>query len=295
MAYSKNPNLPRVRMEAVKLVRSGWSTVKVARHLGYSQSAISKWCKRAPEARNKQLIPTESSRPKSHPRALDDEIVSRIIELRKERQQCAEILHHRLEKEGVEVSLSSVKRTLKREGLTRYSKWKKWHQYPEKPLPEAPGALIQLDSMREGVSQGALHAYALIDVRSRFAFACASSKANTHSSIFALEQAKNYMPFHIQSVQSDHGSEFAKFFTKRCLSSGIEHHHSRVRTPTDNAFVERFIQTLQKDCLKRIPHSLTNWQREIPDFLRWYNFERPHMSIEMRTPVEELKLFQAID
>lgn len=277
------------------MIRSGWSTRKVARHFGYTHSAIVKWCKRAPEARNKQLIPTESSRPKNHPRALSDEIVFRIIAMRREKDQCAEVLHHRLEKEGVQVSLSSVKRTLKREGLTRYSKWKKWHQYPEKPLPEAPGVLIQLDSMREGVSEGALHAYALIDVHSRFAFACASSKANTYSSIFALEKAKEYMPFNIRSVQSDHGSEFAKFFTKRCLSFGIEHHHSRVRTPTDNAFVERFIQTLQKDCLKRVRHSLEVWQREIPQFLRYYNFERPHMSLEMRTPVEELKRFQAID
>gem|GEM_PF-5339638 len=28
MAYSQNPHLPHVRMEAVRLVRSGWSTVK---------------------------------------------------------------------------------------------------------------------------------------------------------------------------------------------------------------------------------------------------------------------------
>ena len=30
MAYTQNPHLPRVRMEAVRLVRFGWSTRKVA-------------------------------------------------------------------------------------------------------------------------------------------------------------------------------------------------------------------------------------------------------------------------
>jgi len=39
MAYTTNPNLPRVRMDAVRLVRSGWSTRKVARHLGFNQAS----------------------------------------------------------------------------------------------------------------------------------------------------------------------------------------------------------------------------------------------------------------
>jgi len=34
MPYSKNPYLPKVRMEAVNLVYQGWSTRKVARHFG---------------------------------------------------------------------------------------------------------------------------------------------------------------------------------------------------------------------------------------------------------------------
>ena len=48
MAYNNNPQMPRVRAEAVRLVRVGWSTRKVARHLGFTQSAIVKWMARAP-------------------------------------------------------------------------------------------------------------------------------------------------------------------------------------------------------------------------------------------------------
>lgn len=43
MSYSKNPNLPKVRAEAVKMVRSGQSVRAVARHFGYSHSAVVKW------------------------------------------------------------------------------------------------------------------------------------------------------------------------------------------------------------------------------------------------------------
>lgn len=105
MVYTTNPHLPRVRRDAVRLVRAGWSTVKVARHLGYSQSAIVKWMQRASED-GRRVIPTHSSRPLHHPDALPDEVVLRILALRRERNQCAEILHHRLTQEGVEVSLS---------------------------------------------------------------------------------------------------------------------------------------------------------------------------------------------
>lgn len=285
MAYSTNPHLPRVRRQAVNFVLAGHSTREAARHFGYSQGAIVQWMKRASGDR-RTLIHTKSSQPHHHPHELEEAIVRRIIEIRRERDQCAEIIHHRLERENIRVSLSSVKRTLKREGLTYPSQWKKWHQYPERPLPKQPGMLVQIDSMQEGVAADHLRAYALIDICSRWAYAEARYRVSTHESARFVEAAQEHAPFPFITLQSDHGSEFSKWFTKRCVSHGIAHRHSRVRTPTDNAHVERFILTLQKQCLKRIPNSLQSWRREIPEFLRWYNTERPHMALGMKTPLE---------
>lgn len=80
MSYSKNPNLPKVRAEAVKMVRSGQSTRVVARHFGFSQSTIVKWCKKVPPDVHdfRAGIPTESSRPKHHPKELSDESVAHV-------------------------------------------------------------------------------------------------------------------------------------------------------------------------------------------------------------------------
>src|SRR5436190_6319652 len=134
MAYTTNPHLPRLRAEAVLMVRSGKSVREVARHFGYAHNTILNWVKRALEygEYGRLVIPTRSSRPEHHPNETSPELMSLILELRAERDQCAEVLHHRLEKErGIRVSLSTVKRVLKRHGISRYSKWKKWHQYPE--------------------------------------------------------------------------------------------------------------------------------------------------------------------
>lgn len=116
MSYSKNPNLPKVRMQAVKLLRTGLSTREVARHFGYAQSTIVKWNKKLPPGVYdfRSVIPTDSSRPKHHPRELDDAIVGRILELREQTKRGAEFIHVLLIQEGIKVSLSSVKRTLSR-------------------------------------------------------------------------------------------------------------------------------------------------------------------------------------
>lgn len=289
MAYSNNPNLPRVRMEAVKLARSGWSTRKVARHIGFTHSAVVKWMKRAPDSRQAQVIPTCSSRPYHHPHELSIDLVSAIIAYRRERNQCAEVVFHRMTTDGYMVSLSSVKRTLKREGLTRYSKWKKWHQYPPRPAPKTPGILVEVDTIHDGAYAERLYVYTLIDVCSRWAYALPSPKINTHASLRFVNKARACAPFLFRTLQSDHGSEFSKWFTKRIIERGMSHRHSRVRTPNDNAHLERWNRTLQDECLKRIPRSLKSYKREIPEYLRYYNTTRPHMALGMKTPADIIK------
>lgn len=297
MPYTNNPNLPRVRMQAIELVRMGKSAREAARHFGFSHNAVLNWLKRMPEyGRFGQLvIPTRSSRPEHHPRELSPDIISRILDLRHERNQCAEIIHHRLVKEGINVSISSVKRTLHRLGISKYSRWKKWHQYPERPIPEKPGFLVEIDTVHEGIPSERISAYALIDVNSRWAYAEPVLRANSYATMKFLCGAKEKAPFVFRTIQTDHGSEFSKWFTKIAEHDGISHRHSRVRTPTDNGHIERFIRTLQDECLHRISRDFRVWRREIPEFLHYYNTERPHMGLNYKTPIEIIRWSQAID
>jgi len=293
MAYKINPNLPRLRMQAVELVHQGWSVRKTARHFGFSHNAVLNWLNRKPirGINYSFVIPTRSSRPHHHPNELPKEIIERILELRRERNQCAEILHHRLLQENILISVSSVKRVLKRYHISRFSQWKKWHQYPARPIAEKPGILVELDSMQEGLPSEHLYVYALIDVCSRWAHATPTYQANSLLSAQFISQAKNMAPFQFKTIQSDHGREFSKWFTKFVEYRGLSHRHSRVRTPTDNAHIERFIRTLQQECLNRTIRTLKSWQKEIPEYLHYYNTERPHMGLKMRTPLEVVRSY----
>ena len=290
MSYSKNPNLPKVRAEAVKMVRAGHSTRIVARHFGFSQSTIVKWCAKVPEnVYQYRVIRTESSRPHHHPSELSDEVVSRILEYRYKTRRGADFIHFLLNRDGVTVSLSSVKRTLKRHGLTKYSKWKKWHKYTPRPLPEAPGLLVEADTIHDGHVGHQLYIYTLLDVHSRWAYAEPAQRISAAGGASFVLTAQTVAPFTFQTVQTDHGPEFSKWFTKKLTEKKVTNRHSRVRTPNDNAHLERFNRTIQEECIFRLPRKLEVWNREIPEYLHYYNNDRPHMGIDWLTPVQKLQ------
>jgi putative transposase len=67
--------------------------------------------------------------------------------------------------------------------------------------------------------------------------------------------------------------------------------------PSDNGHLERFNRTIQEECLSHVPRNLKSYQKEIPEYLHYYNYERPHMALDMKTPIKILNQnrCQAID
>jgi transposase InsO family protein len=282
MPYTSNPRMPRVRMEAVKLVRKGWSVRKVARHMGFSPGAISKWVQRAPDDA-RRTIPTRSSRPHHHPDELPLQIVDLIVELRLKRRRCSEVIHYELTKMGIQVSLSSVKRVLKRHHLLREeSKWKKIHKSTPRPEVASPGDLVQLDTIHIHTFTGRrFYIYTLIDVFSRWAHAKVSKRITAGRSVQFLREAQASSPFSFHTLQSDHGSEFSQWFTQH---AGLAHRHSRVRKPNNNAHLERFNRTIQEECLYYLKQDPKVYQEAIEEYLLFYNNERPHLSLNFLSP-----------
>jgi len=286
MAYSNNPNLPRVRGKAVELVLKGWSIRRVARYLGFTHSAVVKWMRKA-KRRGYGAIPTRSSRPRAHPRALPVEIVEAIIKERVGRRRCAEHVYHTLKKKGIEVSLSSVKRTLDRCHLRKSrSPWKRPHDFTERPLAAYCGALLELDTIHIIAPDGSrIYVYTIIGLFSRWAYAEIVEKIGAEASARFIRRAQKMASFRFEMVQTDHGSEFSTRFTHRLQERGMRHRHSRVRQKDDQAHIERFNRTIQEECFDRTEHSISSFKRVLPEYLRWYNEERTHMGINYQTPL----------
>lgn len=289
MAYTTNPTMPRVRMDAVRMVRSGWSQAKVARHMGYRQGTISKWVKRAPSD-GRKTIHTHSSRPKTHPKELSDSIVCAIIAERLKHHRCAIVVHEGLKRQGIMVSLSSVKRTLRRQRLVRTrSPWKRWHDTFPRPIAEKPGDLVQIDTIHIQPRGGQkFYIYTLIDLCSRFAFAKVTRRINTHESLRFVREAEKKAKFAFHTIQSDHGSEFSSWFSENVGVMGITHRHARVRHSNDNAHIERFNRSIQEEWLDHVRKEFNAYKSGVKDYLVYYNQERMHMGINFLTPLQKV-------
>ncbi len=285
MAYTINPKLSVVRMLAVRLVKyRGWSTRKVARHTGFSQSAVVKWCAKDPTGGWRQ-IPTESSRPHSHARQLTPNLVDAIVAQRHKNGRCAEVVHQELLNQGIRISLSSVKRTLDRNHLlVKRSPYKRWHVSLPRPLAEKSGDLVQVDTIHVMLNQRQrFYVYALIDIYSRWGYAWVSERINTWKSMQFVKLAQRKAGFKFMTIQTDNGSEFSTYFSENIKTV---HRHSRVRRPNDNGHVERFIRTLQEECLNKVLSTPADYQGALNNYLPYYNQERLHLGINLLTPIQ---------
>ena len=283
MSYTLNPQLPKLRAQAVEQVRSGTSMRDVAGHYGFQPSTVSRWCSRAPAGRC-LVIPTRSSRPHRHPKRLAPEISLRIKQLRLSlKGRCAEVIQKHLTEEGIVVHRITVQRELDRLGLTKKrSPWKRYHVPLSRPEVHNPGDLVQVDSIFiVPLKRVRFYVYTLLDVYSRWAYAKVSLRLNTYQSLRFVRLAQQRAPFDFTLLQSDSGQEFSTYFTEQVR---LPHRHSRVRTPNDNAHLERFNRTLQDECLRQVTSRPEDYQKAITGYLPYYNQKRLHLGLNLKTP-----------
>jgi transposase InsO family protein len=101
------------------------------------------------------------------------------------------------------------------------------------------------------------------------------------------------LPFKIERVQTDNGSEFQSAFHLHLLDQGIEHHYIRPRTPSLNGKVERSHRIDAEEFYRLLDgviiddtHLFNDKLQELEDY---YNYHRPHGRLGGKTPYERLK------
>ena len=123
-----------------------------------------------------------------------------------------------------------------------------------------------------------------------------TGKASTAAS--ALEQAliarfgtlgKVTEPF---LLRSDNGLVFtSRYFTALVKSYGMQQEFITPHCPQQNGMVERVIRSLKEQCVHRHRfESLQHASRLIGDWIGFYNHQRPHQALNMKTPAEAFAL-----
>lgn len=287
MSYVTSPYAPRARRAAVNLViKSGWSAAAAARHVGVHRSTVGRWLVKARSVHGTMYLYNASARPKTSPRALDQRTVNQICILRHTLGRCAPVIHAHLAELGVHVSLSSVQRTFKRQGLLRpRSKWARFRPSVPRPRVERPGDLVETDTVHYVWPDGRrAYLYTVIDVCSRWAHVEYHPRVKPEIAAGVVLRAQEQADFAFRMVQSDNGPEYSKWFTDRLQAAGIASRHSRVRRPNDNAHIERFNRTIQEECFGGLRPQAASAAWILTEYLRYYNEARLHLGIGLQTP-----------
>lgn len=276
--------MPRIRREAARLVFKGWTARKVGRHFGFHHTAVMKWVAQARKIGD-VAIPTRSSRPHGHSRQLSKEVVRTIINTRKAHNRYAVVVHEELKRKGVQVSLSSVKRTLDRNYLTKKrSIFKRYHPHQDRPKPFQPGDWVELDTIHLMTGEKTrIYVFVLIDVFSRWAYARCYPKMSGRIALNFVRKAQKEASFEFKMLQSDHGPEFGAWFVEQVKKN---HRYTRIGKPNDNAHIERLNRTLQEECVDKIPRRVHAINCALAKYLKYYNYERLHTGINFLTPMQ---------
>lgn len=319
MAYSINPNLPKARAIAMKLlIVEGLPSTIVANKCGVHRITIYRWKKKWDKlnkhiewhnhnrpsrvlglksryARCKWNIPTLSSRPYSSPKAIPEYIVQLVLKVRHKLKRCAEVVwHHLVTVLGVSISLSSVRRILWRSGVARGRKNRVRRDNPNRPVVTKPGELVQTDTIHhvDPKTGRRLYYYTVVDLYTRMAYTILEPKLRQGLAVQAVLEAQRQWGFTISMVQADNGPEYSRYFEQQMKRSGIQTRHSRLHRPNDNAHIERFNRTIQTECIgyywnRSVP--LQSQQDKLKAYLEYYNTKRVHLGIQLLTPMQMLQ------
>ena len=162
---------------------------------------------------------------------------------------------------------------------------------PDKRHPTEPGAMIQIDTVHIRPPAGPQRRqFTAVDVVSRYAVLGVRSQATAGTAAAFLDELVARMPFPVQAVQVDGGSEFMAAFEQACQHRGIALYVLPPRSPKLNGRVERLNGTCRREFWEWYdgPLDLPELTTALRAFEVFYNHERLHQALGYRTPASTL-------
>lgn len=165
-------------------------------------------------------LENKSTRPKSNPNETPIRIKERVIELRKDKKECAKKLAWYLKDEGIKIHKRTVGKIIKTEGLTRKYRTKKIKYHYVRIMPKQ-GELVEIDvKYVPGRIKGIrCYQFTAIEVASRWRYLQIYDDCSTNSAMKFLKEVINIAPFKIQAIKTDNASIFTNRYTGYAKSS----------------------------------------------------------------------------
>jgi transposase InsO family protein len=270
---------------------------KVCRYFGISRQTYYSWKARFEKDGEPGLVNNKPC-PQNPKMRVPQEIEEKIVYLRRTYHLGPERIYLFIGRYHPEmkVSESSVYRALRRHGLNRLPRNAKrrtvlTHRYEK----QVPGHHIQVDvkflsfKSPEGKPIKRFQ-YTAIDDATRIRALRIYERHNQKTAIKFIDHVIEKFPFRIHTVRTDNGHEFQAQFHWHVEDLGIRHVYIKPRTPRLNGKVERSHRTDDLEFYQLLSYTDDiDLNEKLKVWENYYNFDRPHGSLNGKSPYEVLK------
>jgi len=279
----------------------------LARVFPHGKRTLERWIANYKEFGEQGLEP-KSTRPKTNPNETSIRIKERIVELRKDKKQCAIKIMWDLEEEGIYLHKNTIQKIIKKEGLTRKYRTRKANpNYIRASLKKGELVEIDIKFVPDRIKGQRAYQFTAIDCATRWRYLQAYDDASSHSAICFLRELIKIADFEIKAVKTDNGSCFTNRYTGYnkstdplnprlhgfdlvCQEFGIPHYLIDPGKPQQNSFVERshredqekFYEQVKFKSFKDFKYKLRLWNM--------YSNNTKHCGLDGKTPNQMLKL-----
>jgi transposase InsO family protein len=191
-----------------------------------------------------------------------------------------------LRKLGVRVSATAIRSLLRRHGLTPAPR-REGPSWKEFLACQASGIMACDFFTVESVWLRTLYVLFFIELSTRRVHLAGVSAHPC--SAWVTQQARNLAIEgrlgEIRFLIRDRDAKFSGPFDEVFRTEGVRVIRTPIRSPKANAFAERFVKTVRRECLDHLLiFEGRHLQRTLREYLRHYNEERPHRGLSLETP-----------
>jgi transposase InsO family protein len=218
-----------------------------------------------------------------------NELVELIVRLGRENRRwgCVRI-QGELRKLGIRVSASSIRRILRRHGLSPAPRsGPTWSEF----LRSQAQSVLATDFFTvDTVSLKQLYVLFVIELSTREVHVLAVTGHPIGA--FVTQAARNLVGDLLDQGRSikflirDRDTKFTATFDEVSRSEGIRVIKTPIRSPRANAFAERWVRTVRTECLDwMLILGRRHLERILREYACHYNRQRPHRGIQLQSPV----------
>ncbi len=160
---------------------------------------------------------------------------------------------------------------------------------------EVPGHHVQVDVkiLSLKCKRGRLvrrFQYTAIDDATRMRALKIYMRHNQTNAMNFIDYVTDKFPFRIHTIRTDRGHEFQALFHWHVEDKGMRHIYIKPRSPELNGKVERSHRTDQDEFYQLLTYKGdVDLEKKLKAWEDFYNFNRPHGSLNGKTPYEALK------